>query len=37
MEFVTSFVHSHDYRNEYTLSDRCANNALERCQSNYQN
>ena len=34
--FVTSSMHSHDKTNERTLSYRCANNAIERCQSNYR-
>ena len=34
--FVTSSIHSHDKTNEHTLSYRCANNAIGRCQSNYR-
>ena len=33
MGYVTSSMHSHDKTNEHTLSYRCANNAIERCQS----
>ena len=36
MVSVTSSMHSHDKTNERTLSHRCANNAIERCQSNYR-
>ena len=36
MSFVTSSMHIHDTTNERTLSDPCANNALERSPSNYQ-
>ena len=36
MGSVTSSMHSHDKTNERTFSYRCANNAIERCQSNYR-
>ena len=36
MGSVTSPMHSHDKTNERTLSYRCANNAIERCQSSYR-
>ena len=36
MGSVTSSMHSHDKTNESTLSYRCANHAIERCQSNYR-
>ena len=36
MGFVTSSIHSHDKTNEHTLSYRCANNVIERCQNNYR-
>ena len=36
MGSVTSSMHSHDKTNEHTLSYRCANNAIECCQSNHR-
>ena len=36
MGYVTSSMHSHDKTNERTLSYRCDNKAIERCQSNYR-
>ena len=36
MVSVTSWMHRHDITNERTVSYRCANNAIERCLSNYR-
>ena len=36
MDSMKPSMHSHDKTNERTLSYQCANNALERCQSNYR-